>query len=107
MSIKKVIFGSILTLFMGTLDAGFTQPAPVEIDFDNRFAVGDMVTARFSENEFELIGCGIRKIEISDTEVFSFVTFSWNEDGECTRIGNSTQSFYIPEFKDKKDKKDK
>ena len=26
----------------------------------------------------------------------SFVTFSWDENGECTRIGFSTQSFYLP-----------
>ena len=31
----------------------------------------------------------------SSTADFSFITFSWNEDGECTRIGNSTQSFYL------------
>jgi len=36
---------------------------------------------------------------------FSFVTFSWNDDNECTRIGNSTQSFYLPNFKLKKAKK--
>jgi len=26
----------------------------------------------------------------------SFVTFSWDENNECTRIGFSTQSFYLP-----------
>ena len=36
---------------------------------------------------------------ISDT---SFLTFSWNASFECTRIGASTQSFYLPEFKTKK-----
>ena len=33
---------------------------------------------------------------------FSFITFSWRDDGsggaECTRIGFSTQSFYLPNF---------
>jgi hypothetical protein len=29
---------------------------------------------------------------------FSFITFNWNEDGDCTRIGVSTQSFYLPNF---------
>ncbi|MDJ0938176.1 MAG: hypothetical protein QNJ00_00300 [Woeseiaceae bacterium] len=33
--------------------------------------------------------------EIRTVSDFSFVTFSYNEDGECTRIGFSTQSFYI------------
>ena len=31
---------------------------------------------------------------------FSFITFSWRDDGnggaECVRIGNSTQSWYLP-----------
>lgn len=27
---------------------------------------------------------------------FSFVTFSWDENGDCTRIGFSTQSVYLP-----------
>jgi len=34
---------------------------------------------------------------------FSFITFSWTGDdpeaAECTRIGFSTQSFYLPNFK--------
>ena len=34
---------------------------------------------------------------IKATADFSFVTFSWNEAGQCIRIGFSTQSFYIPE----------
>jgi len=29
---------------------------------------------------------------------FSFVIFAWDVNGECTRIGTSTQSFYIPDF---------
>lgn len=33
---------------------------------------------------------------------FSFITFSWDADGNCTRIGVSTQSFYLPDFKAKK-----
>jgi len=36
---------------------------------------------------------------------FSFITFSWQDDGfggaECTRVGFSTQSFYLPKFKTK------
>jgi len=31
----------------------------------------------------------------ASTGDFSFITFAWNEDGECTRIGFSTQSFYL------------
>ena len=36
---------------------------------------------------------------IKSTSDFSFITFGWDEDGECTRIGSSTQSFYLPNFK--------
>lgn len=35
---------------------------------------------------------------IGDQDDFSFITFSWDAAGECTSIGNSTQSFYIPKF---------
>ncbi|NNL94384.1 MAG: hypothetical protein HKO64_02050 [Xanthomonadales bacterium] len=35
------------------------------------------------------------------TSSFAYITFNWNEDGECTRIGNSTQSFYLPNLKTK------
>jgi len=30
------------------------------------------------------------------TSAYAFITFSWDEFGECTRIGFSTQSFYLP-----------
>ena len=30
---------------------------------------------------------------------FSYVTFGWNELDECTSVGFSTQSFYLPNFK--------
>jgi len=33
---------------------------------------------------------------------YSFITFAWDEDDECIRIGNSTQSFYLPNIKEKK-----
>ena len=29
---------------------------------------------------------------------FSYITFSWDADGNCTSVGNSTQSFYLPEL---------
>jgi len=39
---------------------------------------------------------------------FSFVTFGWVDDGfggaECVRVGFSTQSFYLPNFKIQKGK---
>ena len=32
---------------------------------------------------------------------FSYIIFRWDVDGKCTSIGNSTQSFYLPDFKAK------
>ena len=134
MKIKSMIIAAAVTIISSSAFAGFTQPVPVEIDLVNRIASGDMVTARYSDNADEFIGCGSRRIgtgaggfsfafcqariapgedglafcntldeelvkAINSIADFSFVTFSWNEDGECTRIGNSTQSFYLPNFK--------
>lgn len=33
---------------------------------------------------------------------YSFVIFAWDAAGECTQVGFSTQSLYIPEHLDKK-----
>ena len=39
---------------------------------------------------------------IKATSAFAFITFSWQDDGgdpddgECIRVGSSTQSFYLP-----------
>lgn len=140
MTVRQLIVSIFIAGATSVVLAGATQPFPVEIDLDNRIASGDMVTARFSDNDDELIGCGVRHIQ-AGTEVikfafcqarlgpapedlivcntldpdlveavhaisdFSFVTFSWNEDLECTRIGNSTQSFYLPALKLQKQKK--
>ncbi|MCO7224744.1 hypothetical protein [Pleionea sp. CnH1-48] len=140
MKMKSIVLSVLVSGLSLQAFAGLTQPAPVTIDTENRFASGDMATARFSKNASEAIGCGIRKVAVSDEEVisfgfcqarvseeddgfvfcstqnkelldginsissYSFISFAWNEDGECTRIGNSTQSHYIPNFKRKKNK---
>ena len=36
---------------------------------------------------------------------YGFISFTWNEQEECTSVRNSTQSIYIPDFRDKKSKK--
>jgi len=36
--------------------------------------------------------------QMKATADFSFIIFAWDVNGECTRIGFSTQSFYIPDF---------
>ncbi|MEO1243225.1 MAG: hypothetical protein AAFX54_15045 [Pseudomonadota bacterium] len=125
-----IIAGAMTALLSSAAFGGAVQPFPVEVDLVNLTANGDMVTARYSDNKVELIGCGIRKIEDGAGGVFSFgfcqardaddvrgfcntqnadlldaiyasadygfITFSWNEDGQCTRIGFSNQSFYLP-----------
>lgn len=35
---------------------------------------------------------------MSNGDSFGFVTFGWDENGDCTRVGFSTQSFYLPEL---------
>lgn len=128
---QKTIMVIALSLLAPMALAGSVQPVPVEVDLENNFAAGNMVTARFSNNDVEFIGCGVRYIDtgvgstftfgfcqatdadgealfcqtldsplieaIKSISAFSFITFSANpETGDCTRIGNSTQSFYIP-----------
>lgn len=130
MKIRTAIATLTLSLASSAALAGLTQPFVVEVDLVNRIASGDTVTARYSRNDVEFIGCGIRKIEdgvggvftfgfcqaqnideeqitcftenpelldaISSQPDFAFITFSWDEDEVCTRIGNSNQSFYLP-----------
>jgi hypothetical protein len=120
-----------LSLVCTVAAAGYVQPAPVTIDFTNRVAQGDLLTARNSKNKFEFIGCGVRYdltgaymfcqaglgpdpateqiVCFSDNpnlldaaksiSAFSYIRFVWDQSGNCTEIGNSTNSFYLPDFK--------
>lgn len=132
MKIKKTMT-AIATLLLSSLAfGGAVVDAPVDVDLDNNFAFGNMASARFSDNDVELIGCGVRYIDdgaggifvfgfcqatdaageslfcstenpdlleaIKSIVDFSFITFAANGIGECTRIGNSAQSIYIPDF---------
>ena len=140
MKARQLLIAFLITTASSIVLAGATLSVPVEIDVDARTAFGDMVTARYSDNDDELIGCGIRHIQAGPTVIkfafcqavngpapenfavcntldpdlveavhalssFSFITFGWNEDGECTRVGSSTQSVYLPAFKLKKGSK--
>ena len=128
------VLAVLISFFSAYGMAGVVQPAPVEVDLGNQNAQGDMVTARFSDNDVEYIGCGVRTFEgapsfsfgfcqagdadgnevlcfsqnpdlldaIKAISDYSFITFSWDSGLVCTRIGNSTQSWYIPELKLKK-----
>ena len=46
--------------------------------------------------------CSTQRADMLDamkaTSAFAFITFGWDANGECTRIGYSTQSFYLPNF---------
>ncbi len=136
----KIASALLIMSTSASLHAGTTQPFPVTLDTEAKTAQGDMVTARFSENEFSNIGCGTRyatneegdvavfgfcQARVGETEEesvrcftqepllieainsiasFSFISFRWEEipedSNKCVDIGVSTQSFYIPEFKD-------
>ena len=67
MKLLKSIVVTISFVFSISIFAGFTQPAPVEITIDTTpgveiyYARGDMGTARFADNDVEIIGCGIKK----------------------------------------------
>ncbi len=56
-----------------------------------------------AEQQFACITTEPALIEaIHAISAFSLIVFAWDEEDNCTRIGNSTQSFYLPDFKDKK-----
>lgn len=134
MTARKLLFIALATVFAGVAHAGFTQPAPVDVTLNgdgSGMASGDMVTARYAENDIELIGCGVRIYDlgggntfewgfcqaedidgergfcnitsqklidaVKSTNDYSYVVFEWDSNGECTQVGFSTQSFYIPE----------
>ena len=132
MKARCILISTILALISSIAVAGLIQPAPVIVDLDNRFAQGDMWTARTSNNDVEFIGCGFREFNdgtgtfefgfcqaedvdgnhivcftenpdlvetMRATSDFSFITFNWDEIDECTKVGFSTQSFYLPNFK--------
>lgn len=132
MKIRKILIAMVILLFSPLVFGGVATDFPVEVDLDNKFAAGNMVSARFSDNDVELIGCGVRYFDdgaggtfafgfcqatnaaeeslfcsttnldlvaaIRSIADFSFISFSSDDIDECTRIGNSTQSFYIPEI---------
>jgi hypothetical protein len=64
--ISIVVLSSFLT---PTIWAGATSEMPVEIDLVERTAQGNMLDARFSDNEFERIGCGLSSTVHADGEI--------------------------------------
>jgi len=128
---------SSLALASVSAVAGDVQPAPVMIDWEAKFAHGDMLTARDSDDPAALIGCGVRYFDdgaggalefgfcqarvTADEAIscsiqnpgllqavhslgdYSYIQFKWDDDLNCTHIGSSTQSIYLPKTKSNKD----
>lgn len=134
----QILAAFAISLLSLSAIAGYLQPAPVIIEMNEDLsgtAGGDMVTARYADNDVELIGCGSTKFsggfvfgfcqatdaegnsafcntddavlleQMQQTSDYSYVSFSWDSSGTCTRLRFSTQSFYIPENKDQKTNK--
>lgn len=65
----------ILSLISSVAMAGLLQPAIVEVTINgdgSGSAFGNMVTARFAENDVEFIGCGIRVLDDGAGGTFEF-----------------------------------
>lgn len=126
---KFIVFFSLLSLSSAVFGGSY-QPAELKIDLASRQASGDMFTARHTDDDKAMIGCGVRhylsgdevvqyafcqanssKVEtgafcetdnpamvaaISAITTYSYIVFHWDKTGECTFIGNSAQSFYLP-----------
>ena len=135
------VIAAIAVLYAVQGMAGATTEAPVTIDLELRSAQGAQTSARFADNEIELIGCGARVTSdginpvlnfgfcqatdangvntvcftqdpelvdaINSIANYGFISFAWNENDECISVRNSTQSIYIPDFKQAKSKKSK
>jgi hypothetical protein len=65
MRMKRMVAVALLALGSATALAGLEQPAPVVVTLNpdgSGSASGNMATARFSDNDVEFIGCGVRRI---------------------------------------------
>ena len=133
---RKIASALAVAMIATSANAGFTQPAEVEVDLVNGLAQGDQVSARYTADNPQLIGCGMRRRALpaggyfdngfcqatdaaGDTIIctttdaglieamrasgeYGFITFSWDvATQECTRVGFSSQSFYLPKKLDR------
>ena len=70
---NKLAIIMLAALMMPVLaSAGFVNPQPVVIDMDALSAQGDMHSARNSNNDDEMIGCGQRALETAPDESFNW-----------------------------------
>lgn len=70
---RKFSIAVALAVFATSAHAGLTQPAEVDVDLTNNLAQGDQVSARYSTNLTEFIGCGVRKVVTAG----GYVTFGF------------------------------
>lgn len=133
---KKIASALVVAMIATSANAGLTQPAEVDVDLVNGNALGDQVSARYTADNTQFIGCGMRRrinpaggyfdtgfcqatdaagdnitcftndaglIDAMRTSgEFGFITFSWDvATAECTRVGFSSQSFYLPKKLDR------
>jgi len=58
--------------------------------------------ARLGPSDDQLVQCFTEDpahvAAVAAMDDFSYIQFAWDADGNCTSVGNSTQSFYLPEF---------
>lgn len=84
MKLRYLFATLFLTLLAGSGYAGLTQPAPVQVDLELEFALGDQLTARTSDDDDVFIGCGIRIFDTGGSP-FTF-GFCQGRDSEGDRI---------------------
>ncbi len=70
--------------------------------FDTGMGSFEFGFCQASDSEEVQLFCTTQNVDLlaamRSTSAFAFVTFSLDENGDCTRIGFSTQSFYLPNF---------
>ena len=87
MRMKQVISTAALLLGSAAAMAGLVQPAPVEITTNedgSGYAWGDLVTARYSDNDVEVIGCGVRRSDAGDE--FTLLAFCQATTADNVRV---------------------
>jgi hypothetical protein len=90
MNLRYSFWITTTALLGGGAYAGYVQPAAVDVDLVNQFAQGDQLTARTADNDLDLIGCGIRVVDVDGS------TFEWGfcqaQDSEGDQITCFTES---------------
>ena len=85
MKLANLMTAAAFVLVSSTALAGYTQPAPVDVDIDAMMAQGDMFTARGAEEPNVFIGCGVRNIDDGAGGIFNY-GFCQAEDAEGDHV---------------------